>query len=116
CTCGLVDKDQAGHAAALFGLRGGSARHVVADAHGRSDHALELEHLGGHLEIHAVAAVVSIQLQHAGAAVGSAHGFDAVVHSWAGKDIADSAAVQQAFSDISEEHGELPGPATRGDS
>ena len=66
--------NHAGDATALLAFCGRRARDVIGQYDTRGVQVLHLKHVAGHIEIHDVAAVIAVEPQHAGAAIGRANG------------------------------------------
>src|SRR5690606_6801377 len=69
CPRDLEGEYHPGDTAAAVRLVGGGGGHVVADEHGARLDVVHLDHLGGHVEVHHVAAIVAVDVDHAFAAV-----------------------------------------------
>ena len=112
----LVGIHHAGDATPLLGFRRGRAGHIVGQQDGGGRHILHLQHVAGHVEVHAVAAVIAVQAQHAGAAIGRTHRLRHLIDRGGGKHLADGAGIEQALADIAGEHGQVAGAAAGHDA
>ena len=112
----LVGIHHAGDAAPLLGLRRRRAGDVVGEQHRGGTHVLHLQHVAGHVEVHHVAAVVAVEAQHAGAAIGRAHRLRHLLHRGRGEHVADGAGVEQALADIAGEDRQMAGAAAGDDA
>ncbi len=95
----LEDGQVTGDAAALGGLVGTRARHVVGDGEGPGVDAVGGQALGGLPEVQDVTGVVAVHQQHTGAAVGGPGDRADLLGGGRGEDVADRGAVGQSASD-----------------
>ena len=112
----LEGEDHAGDAAPLGGLFRRRRGDIVGKQDGRRADVLHLEHLAGHVEIHHVAAVIAVEAEHAGAAIGQTHGARHLLGRRRGEDIADRAGVEKARADIAGEDRQVAGAAAGDDA
>ena len=98
--------------AASAGRRRGD---VVAHQDGANLDILHGRHLGGHVEVHDVAAVVPVDIDDALAAMDPPGHVEHGVAARRIEHVADGAAVEQAAADVAEEHRQVPGPAAGGE-
>src|SRR5215203_5610839 len=103
----LVSVDDSGDAPPLLLLLGRRTRYVVAAEDRRGRDPFRFKQLSSHVEIHAVAAVVAVQPQHALTPVHSLDRGDACVHRWPREDVANRARVEKATSHIPREQGQM---------
>ena len=116
CTRDLIRKYKPCNAAAL----------ILAAFRGRCDiirHKdfahLDIIHLAEifcHTEVHDIAAIATVEMEHTGAAVGSLVHLVHILRTWRSKYIADRHPIAEPIADIAEKHGEMPGAAARCDS
>ncbi len=106
-------KDHAGHAApaAGFGRRGRG--HIVLDQNGAHFDVFKRRHLGSHVEVHDIAAVVAVDVHHALAAVDAPGDCQHLVGGGRSEDVTDCAAVQHALCRRSRERREVARAAAR---
>ena len=110
----LEGEDHAGDAAAsprLFRRRRG---HVVLDQHRAHFDVFEGGHLGSHVEVQHVAAVVAVDVDHTRAARDALGDGSHLVGAGRGEDVAHRAAVQHALADVAEKDGEMARAAAGG--
>src|SRR5690606_8316627 len=111
----LLGEDGAAHAAAACGVEAVLYGDVVVDHDARHFDTLSLAHLGGHLEVHDVAGVVLDDVQHTCAAVDGFGGFQHLVGSGAGEDLAGAGGVQHSHADEAAVHGLVAAATARDD-
>jgi len=97
-----------GHAAALLRLLRRRAGHIVGQQDGGGLDILHLQHFAGHVEIHHVAAIIAVEAQDTGAAVGLAHCLGHLLGGGRGEDVADGGRIQQPLAHIAGEDGQMP--------
>jgi hypothetical protein len=111
CPCNLKSENHPSHTTAapsLFGRGGGD---IVLDQHGADFDIFHRRHLGSHIEIHYVAAVVAVYVNHALAPVDAPGHFKHLVCAGRLEYIADRTAVQHPLSHVAEEDRQVPGAA-----
>src|SRR5690554_534868 len=96
-------------AAVGFFRRGGG--HVVTHEHRARLDVVHRDHLGSHVEVHHIAAVVAVDVHHALAAVDALGDVGDLLDAGRLEHVADGAAVQHTLADIAEEHRQVAGAA-----
>jgi hypothetical protein len=112
----LVGEEDPGHAAAFARPVPGLARHVVDAQHGTGLDAVELGHVGPEVEVEDVTAVVAVEVEHTGAAVGGLGCLVALLGGGRGEHVADGDRGAEAVTDVPLEEREVPGSASGDDA
>src|SRR5690606_20933740 len=89
----LVKQHDPGDSTSLFCLAWLSARHVISAKYGRAGDPFYFCHLTGHIEVHPITAVITIEAKYARTAVGCPDRVDARLHTRSLEDIADGAGI-----------------------
>ena len=95
---------------------GRGAGDVVGSQNRPGGNRVELRHLARHVEVHAVAAVIAVEAQHAGAAVRLPDRLAAAGDGRTFEDVADRAGVEQALADIAGEQRQVARAAAADDA
>ena len=75
---------------------------------------LHVGHLGGHVEVHDVPAVIAVDVEDAGALVYGLRDLEHLVGAGGLEDAAHGTAVEEAVPDVAEEEGQMAGAAAGG--
>lgn len=82
----------------------GRAGNVVSYSHRPDLQTIEFQELLRHVEVHLVATVVPVQLQHTGNAVSGTNCFLTVTHARPREDVSNGTRVKQAIANIAEKN------------
>ncbi len=107
--CGLEDEDVACHATPFAAL--GRGRDVVSGQDGAGLDPLDLQQLGGHVEVHHVARIVAVHEQHPSAAIGRQRRIDNGLRRRRGKHVADGRSIGQTLAHKANKGRLVPGPS-----
>src|SRR5690606_21306926 len=113
CPRDLEGEYHPGDTAAAVRLVGGGGGHVVADEHGARLDVVHLDHLGGHVEVHHVAAIVAVDVDHAFAAVNAPGDVGDLFDRGRLEHVTDGAAIQHALPHVAKEYGQVARAAAR---